>query len=218
MTATAEAADTPSTPDLEVRYWALCLLAALEGAGLCPADKDQFHGHFFLANALAPTYGEQGVVGMVMKLARGPYYPELDWHLTRLSIQGFVTTSKFRVKVDKQGAWTHAALSLSDSGAVLVTGMRRLSMWEHRFQFFTDMAMGLARLRDDKRMSAAVRTDDTYDRPGLSNRAVTRFVDPESNRSVQTMARLRAAVPAGLQYSKQDLLRTYAKLLDLKAA
>lgn len=206
-----------NSSQLEVRYWSLCLLAAAESAGLCPITKERFHSYFFLANALAPTYGELGVVGVVMKLARGPYYPELDWHLTRLCIQGFAAAKEFKITKDKLGAWTHADFTLTKSGAGFVTALKNFPNWKQRFDFFTDVATGLARLLE-RRIDTAIQSDDTYARPGITNHQVTRFFDAESNYSIQSIDRLREVVPEDLNYSRQDLLRTYAKLLDLKAA
>lgn len=201
----------------EYRFWALSVVAAAEGAGLSPIRNDLLHSLFFLSSALAPSYGETPMVGLVMKYRRGPYYPELDWHLARLSVQGFLSVSDYRVESDKAGSYVYAKYAMTKSGAAFVTKLLDIEIWSKRFSFFRDITSGFARLSHE-RIGMAMTKDDTYASPGIAERDITRFFEPETNRTVQRLSSLNDALPKGIGRSNQDLLRAYAALLNLRAA
>lgn len=201
----------------EYRYWVLTLIAAAEGCGLTPIRSESLHGLFFLSSALAPSYDENPLVGLVMKYRRGPYYPELDWHLTRLSVQRLLSITDYQIKRDRNGYYTRAKYAITKSGAAFVSNLLEIQIWEKRFQYFWDVASGFARLADEQ-IDAAVEQDDTYDAPGTTYDDVSRFLEPQTNRTIQRISNLSEALPKGVRHSNQDLLRAYAALLNLRAA
>jgi hypothetical protein len=206
-----------SSAEHETRYWCICLLASMEVAGFVPAPRERIHSLFFLTNALAPAYGDAPQIGVVMNHPRGPYYPEVDWHLSRLSLQGAVAVSNLRFYKDTDGAWQSSNFRITSRGASQVGVLQTVSLWSRRFQFLSDVCSGLARI-DTKRVNSAVRSDDTYSRPGARNHDMHAFGQAESNYTIRRLSRLRDAAPAGLAFSRQDLIRTYATLLNLQVS
>jgi hypothetical protein len=202
---------------LVLRYWCLCLLAALESGGLAPIRKEGLHGLFFLTNAMAPSYEDKSLVELVMYYPRGPYFPELDGHLSRLSAQNFIKVTDLKFFRDKIGSWVAANYRISQRGASCVAELADIPIWERRLAYLSDVAYGMARISDD-RVDTAIRADDTYGRPGAADRDVYRFAGREANYTIRRLSKLAAEVPRGLRHSRQDLVRTYATLLDLRTA
>jgi hypothetical protein len=203
--------------NLETRYWCVSLLAAMEVAGFVPAKRARIHALFFLTNALAPAYGDSPQIGMVMNHPRGPYYPEVDWHLARLSVQMVLKVSNLRFYRDAHGPWASSDFRITEHGAAQIAVLKAITLWQKRIEFLSDVTRGLARL-DNECIDPAVRADDTYERPGAKYRDVYAFGIGESNYTIRRLSRLRAAAPHGLPFSRQDLIRTYARLLNLQAS
>ena len=73
---------------------ALHLIAAAHNAGLCPIRGNRLHVLAYLSNLLAPVWGLNPLEGKLLKLADGPYYPELQISLDRLIGIGLIEVSE----------------------------------------------------------------------------------------------------------------------------
>ena len=82
--------------NLRTRVWLLILLDGAERAGLTPMSKERFHRLVYLANSLAPIYDLPPPDRKILKYKHGPFYPDVQWDLDRLAVQGLVEILKIK--------------------------------------------------------------------------------------------------------------------------
>ena len=66
------------------RFWLLALFRGIEAAGFSPVTSSKVHALVYLANALATTYGITPLDPILLKIEKGPLYPQFFWELERL--------------------------------------------------------------------------------------------------------------------------------------
>src|SRR5258708_3989440 len=107
--------DAPRTANLMRRVWLLLLPDGAERVGLIPISKLRLHRLAYLANALSPLYDLPVPDGQIVKYKRGPYYPDLQWDIDRLAVQGSIRIYVIRHARDKFGWWLDADYGLTES-------------------------------------------------------------------------------------------------------
>lgn len=200
-----------------VRIWLLMLLAASGRTGLPSVEKSKLHSLLFLSNCLAPIYNSHGPNHLVMKYARGPFYPNAQWDIDRLVVQGYIDVHSVRHIVDADGHWTTAEYSISKQGFELVQTVVKLSTVEPIWEFMKDLGAAFSNLKIETRERSVLK-DVTYDQPGMSERAVINFSDEMRNYSVRAANTFVELAPHMLKPGRQDRLRMYLKYLERRAA
>lgn len=66
------------------RFWLLALFRGIEAAGFSPVTSSKTHALVYLANALATTYGISPLAPILLKVKKGPLYPQFFWEIERL--------------------------------------------------------------------------------------------------------------------------------------
>ncbi len=204
-------------PREHVQAWLLILVGASSLAGLTPLSIELFHRMVFLSNSLAKLYETQPPAELVLKQARGPYYPQAQFELERMVVQGLVSMSQLR--------WTgeadrhlEAHFSLSKAGFACVRRLISDSTWCRDVRdFLNDLAAAVAHVDEGNEVRTADR-DLTYSQPGVRDRTVISFRSQSERLSQRATEELAACSPAGCEPSRQHQLRLYLKYLERLAA
>jgi hypothetical protein len=207
----------PDLPREHVRAWLLILVGASSTAGLTPLPVQLFHRMVFLSNSLAQLYETQPPAELVLKQDRGPYYPQAEFELERLAIQGLVNMTDMR--------WTEgaerqmeASFSLSSAGLSCVRRLVAKSSWcASVHSFLIDLAAAVAHVDEGYEVSTADR-DLTYSQPGIQDRAVISFRSWGERLSQRATEEIASLSPPGCEPSRQHQLRLYLKYLERLAA
>lgn len=140
---------------LAARMWLLSLLDAAERTGIAPLSVERLHRLVYLANAMAPVYDLLTPDGYILKFKRGPFFPEVQWDIDRLSVQGLAAVSGLKRMKDDQGWWFEANYSLTRTGMAAVDHALLLGEARHKASF----------LREVVRAFAAILRDEANDEP-----------------------------------------------------
>lgn len=140
---------------LAARMWLLSLLDAAERTGIAPLSVERLHRLVYLANAMAPVYDLLTPDGYILKFKRGPFFPEVQWDIDRLSVQGLAAVSGLKRMKDDQGWWFEANYSLTRMGMAAVDHALLLGEARHKASF----------LREVVRAFAAILREEASDEP-----------------------------------------------------
>ena len=207
----------PALTREHVRAWLLILIGASSTAGLTPLSDQLFHRMVFLSNSLANLYETQPPAELVLKQDRGPYYPQAEFELERLVVQGLVgmTGMRWTEGADRQ---MEARFSLSPAGLACVRYLVSTSGWCAGVQsFLNDLSAAVAHVHEGNEVSAADR-DLTYSQPGIQDRTVISFRSWEERLSQRATEEIANLSPPGCEPSRQHQLRLYLKYLERLAA
>src|SRR5713101_4289512 len=148
--------------------WALLLLAKSSQTGISPIGSLTLHRLQFFANSLAPVYRTRPPAAVVMKLKRGPFYPNAEDDLDTLCISGLADIRNVKWHATDGRAWKTADYDLSDSGFVLCKQLEKGSLWcENVSAFLHDLVFAYADLAEKTASDTAFR-DLTYAQKGAS--------------------------------------------------
>ncbi len=204
-------------PQEHVQAWLLMLVGASGLAGLTPLSNELFHRLVFLSNSLAKLYETQPPAELVLKQARGPYYPQAQYQLERMVVQGLVTMSGMRW-TGKADRHVDASFALSDAGLDCARRLVADSAWcSDVNDFLNDLAAAVAHVDEGKEVHTVDR-DLTYSQPGIGDRTVISFRSAGERLSERATEELAAYSPAGCEPSRQHQLRLYLKYLERLAA
>ena len=201
----------------ELSLWILQLLASASKSGITPITKSLFHSLFFLSNILSPLYEMEAPFHLVMKYRRGPFYPDAQRELDMLTISGLIDIKDLSISRDKHGAWTLALYSLTAEGLRVLNGIKPLAFSLKLSNYLDDVCYAYSD-RDNLSTEKHLLQDETYSKSGAVEKAVLHFENTESNKSLNRALGFKDIMPDSLTPSEQDLLRIYAKYLELKAA
>lgn len=142
---------------LAARMWLLSLMDAAERAGVAPLSVERLHRLVYLANAMAPVYDLLTPDGYILKYKRGPFFPEVQWDIDRLSVQGLTAVSNLRRTKDDQGWWFEAHYSLTRKGMAAIDQALLLGEVERKAAFLREVV---------RAFSAILRSEDRDQPPG----------------------------------------------------
>lgn len=74
----------------------LMILEAARRAGISPLPAEVFHSIAYFSNILAPIYNIRSIDGKILRLKKGPYYPDLQTQLDWLVLCGLVNISNMK--------------------------------------------------------------------------------------------------------------------------
>lgn len=152
--------DGVNEADHWARAWLLTLLDGAARAGLTPLPQATIHHLAFLANVLAPTYGLPVETGLVTRWKRGPYSPEMQWDLDRLSIMGLARLVSVE-PVNDRGKWFVARYGLGPLAPAFLDKALAVGSLARAHRFHCELFAAYASLAPTLR-GAVVNEDATY--------------------------------------------------------
>ena len=152
--------DAPNEADHWARAWLMTLLDGAARAGLTPLSQATIHHLAFLANVLAPIYGLPVETGLVTRWKRGPYSPELQWDLDRLSIMGLADIISVG-PVSDRGKWFVARYGLGPLAPTFLERSLAVGSLARVHRFHCELLTAFASLAPTLR-GAVVDQDATY--------------------------------------------------------
>jgi hypothetical protein len=135
---------------LAARMWLLSLLDAAERTGIAPLSVERLHRLVYLANAMSPVYDLLTPDGYVLKYKRGPFFPEVQWDIDRLAVQGLAAARDLRRKKDDLGWWFEAHYSLTNAGMAAVDHALRLEEAGRKAAFLREVVRAFAAILRDE--------------------------------------------------------------------
>ena len=193
------------------------LVDNLAKSGFIPADSTTIHRVLFFSNCLSPIYSEHAPSHYVMKHRRGPYYPQAQWDLDRLSAMGLLSLSDLRLESDRGGIWSISNYSMSESGAILVRDLKQFRRWASANEFLEDLSAAYSSLADEHTI-AIEKKDPTYAKTGNSMGDVIDFSDWTDNYSARVTAAFTNITPRLEGLHGKHTLRMFMKYLERQAA
>lgn len=143
---------TTRTGVLSARMWLLVLLDGAERIGVAPLSVERLHRLVYLANAMAPIYDLLTPDGYLLKYKRGPFFPEVQWDIDRLCVQGLGRADNLQTKHDELGWWFDAGYSLTRQGMAAVDYAMQLEEIGRKAAFLREVVRAFAGLlREEER-------------------------------------------------------------------
>jgi hypothetical protein len=197
------------------RMWLLFLLDGAERAGLTPMPGHRFHRMIFLANALSPVYEIPLFDGEILKIRRGPFYPDLQWDLDRLVFMGMAELSSIEYAREETGEWwLFADYALSPSGLKCVQKILEESPRARtRHDFCLEIAGAYAGLSAHAREEAALK-DANFRHPDTSYGNLIEFAARARNFSAHAAEGFQKFAPIGMELDDRDKLHLYFRYLN----
>ncbi len=197
----------------------IVLLDAARRAGISPIPLLSFHAFAYLANVLAPVWDMPVQDGKVLKRRGGPFYPELQRDLDRMTGTGMVTISEVTHLRTPEGRWRLEGkydINTSLAGDALSF---LLSLHEERrlSEFICELGYALSGL-DPKEVERALIQDATYSDPSVSEDNVLDFSEWSiQNPSANAANYFDRLFPNNLGASQGEKLHLYVRHLRRRA-
>ena len=198
---------------LHRRVWLVLLLDAADRAGITPISKLRFHRLFYVANCLAPIYEIPQPDNKIIKYKRGPYYPDVQWDLDRIGIQGLVSISGIKYIKDRDGWWLNARYGLTDRGVAVVDHTTALPDVEKMYLFFNQLALAYSSL-DDHVLDDVLLNDATYSDPSRAQGVLIDFSSWDRNFSARTAAAFQEFMGEPIAPTKREKIHLYMRYLQ----
>jgi hypothetical protein len=213
LTALAKGPASTRRTDLRARTWILFLLDATMRTGLAPISKLRFHRLAYFTNCLARVYGLPAVDERIVKFRRGPYYPDMQWHLDRLVGQQLADISQVDHFIDDRGAWMDAHYRINRRGVSTVDSMREVTTLNALAHFLLELTSAYASHADEA-LDELVLADVTYEdqRHGLG--VVVDFRRIRDNHSARTAASFAAIAREPKALTVEDQIHLYTEYVE----
>jgi len=200
--------------NLRRRVWLLLLLDGVERVGLVPLSKLRLHRLAYLANALSPVYDLPVPDGQLVKYKRGPYYPDLQWDVDRIAVQGLIRIYSIRHKRDEFGWWLDADYGLTKMGLAVVSQAVSLEDVSRVHSYLCEAASAFARFSDDHARDDAPLEDATFDNPNQGYDTLIDLSEIRRNLSVQTAASMSELSLGDNPILPRDQLHLYFRYME----
>ena len=193
-------------------------MRALSKAGIAPCQSAVYHRAAYFANVLAGVYDFQPPAEVVMRHARGPFYPKIQSDLDWLCLTQYASVSEISYE-KKEDIWSRTGIyDITDKGFLICKKFSDEVMWARdASHFLNDLAIAMA-MNEDESYETAQAQDFTYNRPSSEPAPIIGFMNPATNKSLLASEELRNRVPASLKPIPQKTLRLYLRYLNKAAA
>jgi hypothetical protein len=191
----------------------LLLLDATSRTGLSPISKLRYHRLAYISNCLSRIYGLRAADERIVKHRRGPFYPDLQWHLDRLVGQGLVRISNVRHFVDETGPWMEADYTIYRSGVVIVERLCAMESLGTLARFLLEVVKAYA-AQEDEALDDLFLSDLTYDDARRGQGAVIDFRLLRDNLSAQAAGSFAALVRDPRALTVEDRIHLYVEYMD----
>lgn len=195
------------------------LLEASRVAGISPIPAEALHNLAYFANLLAPIWNLKPLDGKVLRLKRGPYYPDLQQQIDQLVATGVVELSNLRYgQIELSTQWQILAdykLNLEKGSPILAL----FSAWPDEletFSFIQELVLSFSALSAEQ-LKIADSEDATYSNINNGFGNVIDFGEWKTeNPSVNAAEYFQTIMPQSLHLSKSVKLNLFVKHLDFR--
>lgn len=209
--------DESNVARIRARVWVLLAMDSCDRAGLSPISKTRLHRMIFLSNCLAELYQAIPPAKRVLKYKRGPFYPDVQWQLDRLSAMGLIDITNFAIAQDEFGAWMSADYSITDTGVETTRTIRGTPLGMATGRYIDELVFAFARL-NTKSLDEIPLSELNYAAAGVANGALISFEDTESNLALRKTADFQRAAPEALTNRLREKLQLYLLYLQREEA
>lgn len=149
---------------IKLKLRAIMLLEAARVAGIVPLPAEALHNLAYFSNLLAPLWKLKPLDGKVLRLRRGPYYPELQHEVDILVASGVINLSNLRYKqIPDSSQWQVLAdYSLHKESSKPILSC--VAEWEEErdtYIFIRELVLSISALSDNQLKDAEIE-DATY--------------------------------------------------------
>lgn len=200
------------------RVWTLLLLRALSKSGLSPCSNKTVHRLLYFGNVLAGVYDFDPPAQVVMRHARGPFYPgaqeDLDW----LCVNAYATVAELRTERCDDYNLQYGIYDISEKGYAIANEFAQNALWANESaRFLDDLTFAFSTI-DDITTSGLEKVDFTYQKPSSEPDPVIHFGAFRDNRSWIATEEIRKLIPVSLRPLPQQSLQLYVRYLEQLAA
>lgn len=204
---------------LSARMWLLTLLEASDQVGIAPLSVERLHRLVYLANAMAPVYDLLTPDGYILKYKRGPFFPEVQWDIDRLSVQGLVRAANLARESDTLGWWFSADYSLTLNGRAAVDFAMGLEEVTRNSAFLREVVRAFAMMLraeslDRSQADATLLEDVGYSR--ADEEGPVDFRNAQSNLTALAAVELGKRIADREQRSRRSDIHLYFRYLERK--
>lgn len=201
-----------TTTSLRNRAWLISLIGLANRAGLNPITKRQIHSLVFLANCLAPIYGEAAIESRVIKYSHGPFYPDAQWDLDRMVAQGIIEIEDVKYSDTDGEWWMEADYRITKRGEEVNRHALEAPMLTRAHKFLVELVNAFVSL-DRTALESAVLQDAIYRTPGKKMWAALVFEDKKDNYAVITAETFSSLLPVNTTLSPKERIDLYLRYL-----
>lgn len=198
----------------EVRI--LMLLECAERAGISPLSSTQLHALAYLVNVLAPVWDLVPENSALLKLRGGPYYPELQADVDRLTAKGLLTVENTSFVQAEDGAWRLEGLfsPATDASSGILHHAKSFDDEQRIYSLVLELCLALSALDSDALVATAL-ADATYSNPGVSfGREIDFSRWGKSNASAELAAYFEYLMPASVRSGNSENIHLYVSYLQ----
>lgn len=204
---------------MHLRIRALMILASARDAAIDPMPAEVLHKLAYFSNLLAPLWNVPPLDGKILRLKRGPYYPDLQRQVDILVAMGVVRLNNLRYKkIEDQDTWHILAdysLDIESSNPIL----RCILEWEEEkniYSFIRELVMAFSMMSDDD-IGRAETQDATYSSNIRGYGNVIDFGEWQiDNPSVDAAEYFQNIVPNNVHLSRSNKLKLFVDHLDYR--
>ncbi len=206
-----------NTAQVQARVWVLIAIDACDRAGLLPIGKTRLHRMVFLSNCLAELYQTTPPAKRVLKYKRGPFYPDVQWQVDRLSAMGLILVSNLLVAKDQHGPWMEADYSITSAGIETTDTIRATPVGKSTGLYVDELVFAFGRL-GERRLDDIALSELNYAAPGVAEGALITFEDHDSNLALRKASDFERAAPEVLRNRIREKLQLYLRYIEKESA
>jgi len=199
------------------RTWILLAIDACDRAGLTPLPKSRGHRLIFLSNCLADLFNALPPSKRVLKYKRGPFYPDVQWHLDRLATMGLADIKNFSIEEDEYGPWMEANYLITRSGVDAVQKVRDTPFGYSTSGYIDELVFSFARL-NARRLDQVAMGELNYSAPGIAEGALITFEDTHTNLALRKANEFEQLAPEILTAGLREKLLLYLRYIETEDA
>lgn len=196
---------------LRGRLWVLLAVDACDRAGLAPIPKDRFHRLIFLSNCLAQLFGADPPAKRIIKYIRGPFYPDIQWHLDRLATIGWISVRDAILEPDEFGPWLRANYQITPAGVEIVKTMRKTPLGASTGDYIDELVFAFARL--DLRRLDQIALNELNWFPAGEGTLIT-FEDADVNLAMRKAREFEQLAPDILTNRLREQVQLYLRYIE----
>jgi hypothetical protein len=171
----------------------------------------------FLSNCLAELYEANPPAKRVLKYKRGPFYPDVQWQLDRMSAMGLVHVTNLLISKDHHGPWMEADYSISLAGIETTKTIRETPVGKSTGLYVDELVFAFGRL-GERRLDDIALSELNYAAPGVAEGALITFEDHGSNLALRKASDFERAAPEVLQNRIREKLQLYLRYIEKESA
>ena len=198
------------------RVWILLACDACDQAGLLPISKLRFHRLVYLSNCLAELYAVSPPSQKIIKYKRGPFYPEIQWELDRLSAMGLLGIKAYRVVPDQWGPWTEADYNLSDKSGDVIEFIKTTPLGAVLAEYVTELVFAFARLNFED-LDEVAEHELNYNPPNLAEGSLIMFDTVDNNRALKKTDEFSQEAPIWMGIKAREKINLYLRYIQAQA-